>query len=443
MSRPPGPPGWPLVGHLPGFLNDKLGFLTRCVEQYGDIVSLHIGEPTLLLNNPADIQHVLIDNSANYSKTWRLTGAGGKRMAGNGLHTSNGATHLRQRRLLQPVFAWRSIASFLDVMLDRTKRRMAAWTLSAARGGEISLAAETESLAVGIILGSVFGSGFADEKLESAIAARRRYIEYMYGSVLPLREHLPLPVVREYRRAQSAIDLVIKRESEGPRDPQSFAALFAALEYADGSGMDFSSRRDEILTMLSTGYETLGDALGWTLYLLAQHAAVESAVLAELKAVLGDRDPGVDDLGKLTYTRQVIDESMRLYPPTWLIVRMAAESDTLPSGADVLPGSKLYLCQYVTQRCAKYFPDPLRIDPERFRVGGEGCQRPRFSYFPFGGGTRQCIGEHFALMELVTVLALVLPRFRFEISPDEAIAPRPTITLRPKNGLRGRIVQRK
>jgi cytochrome P450 len=439
-TESPSPAAWPLLGHLPAFLHDKLAFLTRCADQYGDTVPLRIGEPTYLLNDAADIQHVLIDNSANYSKTWRLTSPRGKRFSGNGLHTSYGAEHLRQRRMLQPVFSRSAIEElFFEVMLDRTRRRLEAWTIQP--GGEVDLAAETESLALSIILGSIFGLDFADEKLTAAVTVRRRYIEYFYESLLPFPEYLPFPVVQRYRRAQELIDDVIRQEIEHPVSPQSFLASFAAATYPDGSRMEFRQLRDEILTLMSTGYETIGDALSWTLYLLARHPEVESQVVEELVAVLGDRTPSVDDILKLSFTRQVLDESMRLYPPTWIFIRMALGDDTLPRGTHMRKSSKLYLCQYVTHRSAKYFPDPTRFDPSRFGPG-EAAKRPRFSYFPFGGGTRQCIGEHFALLEGVTVLALLLRRFRFQLNADQNIVPRPTITLRPRHGIRAKILLR-
>ena len=444
--REAGPPRWPLVGHLPAFLHDKLGFLTRCAERYGDSVPLHIGEPTYLLNDPASIQHVLIDNSANYAKTWRLTSPRGKRLSGNGLHTSFGAEHLRQRRLLQPVFSRSNIeAFFFEVMVDRTKRRMKEWTKALMEPGgkecEVNLAAETESLALSIILGSIFGLEFADEKLAAAVTIRRRYIEYFYESLLPFPEYLPVPLVHRYRRAQRAIDEVIRQEIARPTSSRGFAAMFAAAAYPDGSVMDFPQQRDEILTLMSTGYETIGDALCWTLYLLARHTDVESKVVKELDEVLGDRAPCADDIPKLSFTRQVLDESIRLYPPTWIFVRMALGDDTLPCGTHIRRDFKLYLCQYVTHRTSRYFPDPASFNPDRFRPG-EAAKRPRFAYFPFGGGTRQCIGEHFALLEGVTVLALLLRRFRFQLYPDQSIVPRPTITLRPKHGIRARILLR-
>jgi cytochrome P450 len=443
VSRPPGPTAWPLVGHLPPYLRDKLGFLTQCVERYGDVVRLHMGEPTYLLNDPTDIQHVLVDNGGNYNKTWRLTSERGKRLSGSGMHTSFGVQHLRQRRMLQPAFSRASVGAFVDVMVERTKRRMAAWESVLQREGscEVNLAAETESLALSILLGSLFGIPFDDERLAAHITARRRYIEYFYASLVPFAEHLPLGVVRDYRRAQRAIDQVIQQEVEHPSSSGSFVAMFAAATYPDGMRMNFEQLRDEILTQMSAGYETMGDALCWTLYLLANHPDGEAAVLREVCDVLGDREPTLEDIAKLSYTRQALEESMRLYPPTWIFVRMAVGEDTLPSGVPIRRGTKLYLCPWVTQRSAKHFPDPLRFDPEHFRPE-EVAKRPRFTYFPFGGGQRQCIGEHFARLEGVTVLAMLLRRYRFEPDANQRIELWPGITLRPKHGMRVRIVKR-
>jgi cytochrome P450 len=436
MREPPRPPGWPLIGHLPAFLHDKLGFLTRCAERYGDVVALRIGEPTYLLNDPVDIKHALIDNGSNYNRTWRMTSPRGKRIWGNGMQTSFGAEHLRKRRMVQPAFSRRSIGVLLPGMLDRTKQRIANWS---DEPKEIDLASEMESLALSIILSALFGPDFVDDELRAAMVIRSRYVAYVYGSVLPFPEYLPVPIVRRYRRAQHFIDGVIRHEVDHPNSSQSFAGMFAAAN-PDGVRMDFPQLRDEILPLMST-FDSTGAALCWTLYLLALHPEAEAAVVKELSEVLGDRDPSPDDLAKLTFTRRVLDESLRLYPPNWILVRMAMGDDTLPSGTRIHRGTKLYLCQYVTHRSAKYFRDPNRFDPSRFGPT-ETAQRPEFAYFPFAGGQRRCIGEHFALVEGVTVLALLMRRYRFQLCPDQAIVPDPGVTLRPKYGIRARIFRR-
>ncbi|MBI4907331.1 MAG: cytochrome P450 [Acidobacteria bacterium] len=438
MSVVPGPPAIPLLGNLPSFLADKLGFLSRCAAEFGDVVRLHIGAPTYLLTNPTDIKHVLVDNGTNYTKTSRLTSPSGKRLSGSGMQTSTGAEHLRQRRMLQPAFQ-RPADAFFNLMMDRTDRAMASWT----DGSELNLASEMERLALSIILGALFGTEFHDEQdqLAKAITVRRAYIEYFYSALGPFPEYWPLPIVFRYRRAMALIDAVIELETGRVNPPRhTFASRFQTLQYGDGSRMSQRQVRDEILTLMSTGYETIGDALSWTFYLLARNPSCEQAVVDEVNALCQGRTLRVEDIPKLTYTRSVLEESMRLYPPTWIFVRVALDTDRLPSGAAIERGAKIYLCQYVTQRLAKYFPDPERFDPGRFH-GESRAAHPRFSYFPFGGGVRQCIGEQFALLEGVAVLATIVPRFRFELL-QESVTPRPTITLRPKNGIRA-IVRRR
>lgn len=433
------PPALPLLGHIPAFLSGKLRFLSRCAE-HGRAVRLQIGEPTLLLTDPNDIQHVLTGNPSNYGKTRRLTGARGKALSGAGMQTANGAEHLRQRRLLQPAFQPRSIEAFFSLMLGRTESLLERWRNLA----EVNLAEEMESLALSIIIGAIFGPGFEDrdDRLTKAITVRRAYLEYYYGALSPFPEYLPLPIVFRYRAALKEIDGAIARALDAPPAPGgSFHSMFDALRYPDGAPMNRTQMRDELLTLMSTGYETIGDALTWTLFLLASHPEAEAAVLAEIETVLGVNPPSLETIGSLRYTRMVLEESLRLYPPTWIFIRMALGNDRLPSGEAVASGDKIYLCQYVMHRHPEYFPDPERFDPERFTDAARRS-RPRFAYFPFGAGQRVCIGEQFALQEAAVVLAQILPRFRIEIVPGQKIVPRAGITLRPKHGLRIRLTRR-
>jgi cytochrome P450 len=439
--RPTGPRGLPLVGNLPWFLADKLGFLTSCAARYGDVVKLRIGEPTYLLTNPADIQHVLLDKALSYSKTPRLTSQRGRRLSGSGMQTSSGSEHLRQRRLLQPLFQRKSVETFYPVMLRKTVGWMDRWS----DGGAMDAASEMESLALSTIIGTLFGTGFDETQLAQAITVRRRYIEYVYASLLPFPEYLPAEIVFKYHRAMQTIDDTIHAEiansAAGKGAHESFTSILSEVAYPDGSRMTTAQIRDEILSFASTGYETIGDALGWTLYLLAEHPHIERAIADELFQVLGQRVPHLEDITKLVYTRKVLEESMRLYPPTWIFVRMALRNDQLPSGPVILRGSKVYLCQYVVHRDPRYFPEPERFDPERFSEAARSG-RPRFAYFPFGGGSRTCIGEQFALLESLSILAMVLSRFRFLVDTGQKIALRPTITLRPKHGIRMRVFPR-
>jgi cytochrome P450 len=441
------PPSFPLLGHAPAYLRDKLGFLTDCAARYGDVVALRIGEPTFLLTNPEDVKHVLVDHALNYGKTRRLTGAKGKELSGDGLLTSSGANHMRQRRMLQPAFPRRVV----DMYLGTIQRHTGTMISSLADGQPIEISSAMESLAVHNMIATVFGedmpAGISADDLAAAITVRRHYIEYVYGSAIPFPEKHPVPIVLRYRNAIRTIDTCIEHAIRGAAQktvPDTWASMLSGLRYPDGSAMSRVQLRDEILTLTSTGYETVGDALCWTLYLLAQHPEVEKRVLSEMKEVIGPKLPDAEAIGALRYTRQVLDEAMRLYPPTWIFVRMSIADDTLPSGASIPANSKIYLCQYVMHRHPKYWPDPETFDPDRFeeRPGGASSGRHRFAYFPFGGGQRQCIGEHFAVLEALTALAMLLPKYRFELIPGQEITLRAAITLRPKNGIRATLRRR-
>jgi cytochrome P450 len=431
-----GPKGYPLVGHLPHFLRDKLGFLSRCAAQYGEVVKLNIGEPTILLNNPDDIRYVLVTNPDNFDKTPRMIRGKARQLSGEGLLTSSGAAHLRQRRMLQPVFYRKTIESFAKIMTDTTKQFLVSWK----PGATINITKAMMELAQRIIVRSVFGADFTDDggRLAEAIATRRQYLEQVFFSLLPFPEHLPTRIRRNYPEAMRLIDNTIydaiRARRKNPDEGHDFLSLLLQARYEDGMGMTDKQIHEEALILLVTGYETIGEALSWTWYLLAQHPDIASRLLAEVDTVLDGRVPQSEDLLKLGYVGMVLAESMRLYPPTWIFVRMARHEDTLPSGVIIPAGSKLYLCQYVMHRNPRYFPAPDRFDPERFSEQAKKT-RPQFSYFPFGGGPRLCIGEAFAKMEGALVMTMIAQRFTLQLIPGQTIVPEPRMTLRSKSGI--------
>ena len=441
QTMPVGSPGYLILGHLPDFLHDKLGFLSTCAANYGDVVLLKIGEPTFLLNNPDDIKHILVANPENYDKSPRLTSVRGKRLSGKGLLTTLGAAHLRQRRMLQPVFYKKTIESMAEVMTSTTAEVLAGWK----SGTELNIAHQMMELAQRNIVRAVFGADFADESKEfaEAITTRRRYMERVFFSPFP--EWMPSRIGRAYRKAMMRIDETIyhairERRESATRSNDMLSSLIRAT-YDDETGMTDKQVRDEAMTFLITGYETIGEALAWTWYLLARHQEVEAKLVAEVNTVVGGRPPCVGDVPKLRYTGMVLAESIRLYPPTWIFIRMARRDDTLPSGATIPAGAKLYLCPYVMHRNPHYFPQPERFDPERFSEPVKK-QRPQFAYFPFGGGARVCIGESFAKTECVLVLASIAQRFKLTLVSQQTIVPEPKMTLRPKNGIRMRVEHR-
>lgn len=437
----PGPKGYPFVGHLPDFMRDKLGFLSGCAVQYGDVVKLKIGEPTFLLSNPEDIKHVLIVNPDNYGKSPRLTSARGKRLSGAGLLTSVGAAHLKQRRMMQPAFYRKTVESFSQTITGGVGEMLARWT----DGMELDLGHEMMGLVQRNIVKAVLGSDADREmpELLDAISIRRRYMEHVFFSPFP--EWMPSRIGWRYRMAMRRIDAIVYRAIFARRshhtDNEDLLSLLLRAKYDDGTGMTDEQARDEAVTLFITGYETIGEALTWTSYLLSQHPDIEAKFFAEVDEVLGSRVPSADDLPRLGYSGMVLAESMRLFPPTWIFVRIAQQEDKLPSGATIPAGSKIYLCPYVMHRHPRYFPDPERFNPERFTEAAKK-ERPQFAYFPFGGGARVCIGEHFAKMEGTLVLVSIAQRFRLSLVPGQTIMPAPKMTLGFKNRMLMRLHRR-
>lgn len=436
-----GPAGYPLVGNLPEFLYDKLGFLSRCAATYGDVIKLRLGEPTFLLNTPDDIKHVLVLNPDNYGKSPRMTSARGKKLSGAGLLTSVGPEHLRQRRMMQPVFYRKTVESFSRIITEGVGEMLVRW----AEGAELDFECEMMGLVQRNVVKTLLGEDADNDMLGllDAITIRRLYMEHVFFSPFP--EWMPSRIGWQYRQAMQGIDTIVSRairtrraRSTGARD---LLSLLLSAKYDDGTTMTDQQVRDEVVTLLVTGYETIGEALTWTSYLLSQHPAIAAKFFAEVDEAIGSRAPRVEDLQNLPYTGMVLAESMRLYPPTWIFIRIAQEEDTLPSGVTIPAGSKIYLCQYVMHRHPGYFQSPERFDPERFTETAKK-ERPQFAYFPFGGGARVCIGEHFAKMEATLVLVSIAQRFRLSLVPGQAIVPEPKMTLRPKYGIRMRVQSR-
>jgi cytochrome P450 len=264
---------------------------------------------------------------------------------------------------------------------------------------------------------------------------------YNFLVILPYAEmlqHYPLPGMRRFRRARARLDAIVYRmiqeHRQEDRDRGDLLSMLLAARYDDGSAMSDQQIRDEVMTILLAGYETMANALTWTWYLLSQNPDVEQRFHSEVDSVLQGRSPVFEDAPKLKYTEMVLSESMRLYPPAWAMGRYALGDFAL--GPYYLPrGTNIFVSQYVTHRDPRYFPDPERFDPERWTPEAKTA-RPRFSYFPFGGGARQCIGESFAWMEGVLVLTTLAQRWRLRLLPGHPVERQALITLRPKYGMK-------
>lgn len=422
------PAGLPVVGHAVAFLQDKPGFLARCRETHGDVVPLDIAGPTWLLNNPADIKHVLVDAASRYEKTSKLTSPRGRALSGEGLHTATGADHLLLRRMAQPLFHRQIISGHVALVQAATERMLASWQTRRS----VDAWQEMLALSQQVMLAALFGPTFSDSRgrFAAAVTVRRAYIEHFFTSLLPGPEHWPVPIVWRYRAARRVMHEVIDseialRHRQG-HDGTDWLSMLMGSTGRDGKLLSDRQLRDEAMTLTSTGYETVASALAWSCHLLSQHGDVQEAVRAEARAT---------HTGDTPLRTRVINESMRLFPPTWLFIREPQTEDRLPSGVRVRPGEKLYLCPYTMHRHPTWWPDPARFDPARFEDDAVRA-RPRFSYFPFGGGARQCLGEPFARMEVLEILGTVLRRYRLHPGGNSAVRLRAGIVLEPRTGMR-------
>jgi cytochrome P450 len=415
------------------FRRDKLGYLERCAAAPDPVVPVPMRSHTWLLKDARDVQHVLQTHPERYEKGSQRRSAAGVRLAGAGLLTLADDAHLARKRALQPMFAQAAIAPFADAAVTLAERRASSW----ADGEVIDVAVEMTRLAQDVITQALLGRDAqrADE-FAAAIRDRRRYIQYWFDYPVPGRDRLPLPVVWRHHRASRVIGSILRDEIVRRRESgvdNDLLALLLAARGADDRGLDDAEVADEARTIALTGYETVAEALTWTWHLLACHDDVAARVQEEVESVTGGRRVASGDYDALRYTRQVIAEAMRLYPPTWLFTRTALVDDRLPSGSTVAAGSSLYLCPWVVHRRAEYFPDPERFDPERFAEGRTTW--PPFAYFPFGGGRHVCIGQALARHECALVVATIVRILRLRSLAGQRVVPEPAITLTPKGGL--------
>jgi cytochrome P450 len=357
-------------------------------------------------------------------------------LLGEGLITSDGEVHRRQRRIAAPAFHRQRIQAYGAIMVDRAAHMRAQWQ----PGQPIDIASQMMQLALQVVARTLFNTDVTGDVLQINDEVNVIMQLYNYLIALPRAEaylHWPIPGLVRFRRARSRLDEVVQRmiadhRADGVDRGDLLSMLLASRdEESDHSGMTDEQLRDEVLTIFLAGYETVANALTWTWYLLSQNPPAEACLRAEIDAVLGSgRLPTLADLPRLRYTEMVFAESMRLYPPAWAMGRQSTADVEL--GPYRFPaGTYFFFSQYIIQRSPEYFPDPLRFDPERF-LPEQKAKRPRFAYFPFGAGSRQCIGEAFAWMEGVLMVATIAQQWRLRFVPGQTVEVQPKITLRPK-----------
>lgn len=416
---------WPCLGHLVPFARDRLGFLSRCGESEAAVVRIKLPGDIFLLLDALDIKHVLETNYPNYDKGPRLISQRGRIVSGSGLLTSSGQEHLEMRKTLQPAYAASSIMPLASAMVEETDRFLDGWQDNQA----IDFAEALSELALSVNGRILFSADYrgADAALAEAIRVRRAFIQHVFDTLLPWPETFATPKQKAWIRAQQLIDQDVRnRVSERRTEPGRFTDLLARLVSMTPDEMAFQ----EAITTAITGFETIGEGLAWTCLLLSQHPQVQQQLRDEIGKQLADRPPTAEDLPRLPLVGWAINESMRLYPPTWIYVRVARSADRLPSGVDLPARAKLYICPWAIHRSVRYFDDPLRFDPQRFSPEARK-NRPKYAYFPFGGGPRICIGMALAKMQMPLLLVRLMQRFNWTLKSHQQIRPLPKITLRP------------
>ena len=436
----PGPKGHWFLGPLADVRRDVLGFLTSSTDQYGDVVRMRFGSLTLhVVRHPNDVAHVLKDNAKNYDKQTSAYRALSLAL-GKGLLTSEGEFWLRQRRIAQPAFHKKRIAGFASVMVRATEEMLAAWQPMIASGEVFNVGAEMMRVTLQIVAETLLGIRMSAEadQVGEAMEVMLPYIRETSESILPLPLSIPTARNRRFRHAVATVDRIVMkaiaaRRAAGTESDDLLSMLMSSEDAETGERMTDRQLRDEVMTMFLAGHETTANALIWTWYLLSQNPEAREKLEAEVDTVLGGRTPTLEDLRELRYTRRVFDESMRLYPPAWIVERSAIGADAL-SGFAIPKRSAVLLSPFLTHRHPEFWPDPLRFDPDRFTEEAIAA-RPSFAYFPFGGGPRQCIGNNFALMESQLIIAAVAQRVRLSLAPGVKVELNPLVTLRPRGGM--------
>ena len=443
-ALPRGPRGHVLLGSGPDFGRDQLGFYAACAREYGDLVPVRLGpRRALLVYHPDAIEEILVTRNRDFVKSpgVRLLL---RRLIGNGLFLSEGDFWLRQRRLMQPAFHRQRVAAYGEVMTSFTAHRLADWK----DGNVIDVHAEMMTLTQEIVAKTLFDADVSDESY--AIAEASNVLAGDFGARIQsvvqfIPGWVPTPGNLRTRRALRHLDAVVYRMIEARRRSGEdrgdlLSMLLGAQDADDGSQMTNAQVRDEVMTLFMAGHETTAVTLSWTWYLLAQHPEVDARLADELRTVLGERPPVVADLPSLRYAEMIVNESMRLYPAAYALAREAVKPSEV-GGHSITPGLVVIMPAWIVHRDPRWFEDPETFRPERW-ADDLARRLPRFAYFPFGGGPRQCIGNTFATMEAVLLLATIAQCFRLTLEPGQRVRPVPYISLRPEPGPRMRLARR-
>jgi cytochrome P450 len=430
---PPGPPPNLIRALFGAMQQNPLDYFTEMARKYGDVSGMRIGNfRSFFVNHPDLIEDVLVNNARKYHKG-RILQAN-KYLFGEGLLTSEGDFWLRQRRLSQPAFHRSRISAYAATMAEYTEQLIATWR----NGEERDIHQEMMKLALRIVGKTLFDADVtkdAKEVGETLDLLLRIAANFGRTILVPLWVPTPRNIRAKLgiKRLEKVIYRIIAQRRASGGDTGDLLSLLLAAQDDDGSHMDDRQLRDETITLFLAGHETTANTLSWTWWLLAQNPEVEKRFHEELDGILGGRVPVLEDLPKLAFLNHLLTESLRLYPTAWGMARLAVEAHEI-AGYPVYAGNGVAFAQWVVHRDARWFDAPLEFRPERWE-NGLAKQLPRFAYFPFGGGPRQCIGNTFALMEASIVLATIAQKYRFRLVPGHQVVPLASITLRPRDGI--------
>jgi cytochrome P450 len=437
---PPGPRGNVLLGSIGDIYRDRLRFVLDLASTYGEVARYRVAHMRIYqVSAPTGVGRLLHDNHRNYSKdvatfeTLRL-------FLGNGLFTSDGDFWRRQRRLAQPAFHQRRVAAFGALMTDATLAMIERWHSRVSQDRPLDVADEFMRLTMEVATLALFSTSVQGDmdSIGSAITTLLDDVTFRFTFPFYPPLKVPTPRNRRFLAARATLDgivyrIIAERRKRSNEHDDLLAMLMQARDEATGEGMSDRQLRDEVVTLFLAGHETTANALTWASYLLSTHVAVERRLRGEVDEVLQGRIPTAADLPRLPYTRMVIDETLRLYPPAWITNRRAIEADTV-CGYRIPADATVSISPYVTHRDPTLWENPEGFDPERF-TPERSAGRPHYSYFPFGGGPRQCIGKGFALMEATVVLALLTQRYELHLLPGRRVETEALATLRPRYGM--------
>ncbi len=445
LKLPPRLRNHALLGSASEMQRDPLKFL-REARQYGDVVRMRfVFSDAYLIYYPDSVKHVLQENNRNYNKdlfTYKMF----RPFLGKGLLINDGESWLHQRRLMQPAFHRKRIATYGTIMTDATVALLERWQSYVKQDSSLDIAEEMMSLTLRIVGKTLFSLDLSDETnaIDAAVTTLLKLLgNYVYAPFPPIS--IPTARNRQLLAANRSLEQVIyrmigERRQQNTDTGDLLSMLLLARDEETGQGMNDRQIRDELMTMLLAGHETTANTLAWTWYLLSQHPEVERRLYTEVDEVLGGAIPTVEHLSELKYTNMVLEESLRLYPPACILSRKAIGDDEL-GGYRIPANSMIIVSPYAIQHHPDYWPDPERFDPERF-TPEISADRSHYAYFPFSSGPRMCIGSSFAMMEAQLILATIAQRYQLRMVPGHPVEPQMLVTLRPKYGLRMSIHER-